>query len=173
MMSQSVDHLSLMVPFMDLVRDLHTCADEWDRRTQAERRDPERNESRLQALKVVNGALGYLVVNDASTRVEDLRAMLALLRHLADLFDQATQRAEAVCAGCAAPAEAIPCYLVSGIILVRAAGTSPEAIAITTTIAANTPERAADLALIRYAAEHALGYPPGWNEGPTVERITS
>jgi hypothetical protein len=172
-MSQTVYQLPPAIPFVDLILALQACAMEWDQRTQADRRDPERNESRLQALKVVNGARNYLLVNDAPERVEDLRAMQALLHHLADLYAQATQRAEDVCAGCVAPsgANALPCFRVSGTVLVRAADTTPEETPFATIVAANSPERAAWLALVQFSAEHALADVPEWYDGPTMERI--
>jgi len=171
-MSQPVYHLSSPVPFVDLVQVLQTCATEWDQRTQTDRGDAERNESRLQALKVVDGAKGYLAVNDAPERVEDLRAMHTLLSHLATVFAQATQRAEEVCAGGMAGVRDLPCFRVSGTVLVQSADSIPTEIPIATTVAANTPDRAAWLALRQFSAANATLHPiTEWYDGPVTERV--
>jgi len=166
--------LSSTVPFVDLVVEMQTCTIEWEQRTTADHANPERNESRLQALKVVHGAKGYLEMNDAPERVEDLRAMHALLNQLTTVFARATQRAEEMRAGDMplASTRELPHFRVSGTVLVCDDYSNPTEISLAITIAANTPERAAWLALRQFSKENRLAQPiTTWYEGPTTERI--
>jgi hypothetical protein len=173
-MSLPTFQLSFPVPFEDLLLELQTRATEWDKHTLADRGDPERNESRLQALKVVDGARGYLMVNDAPERVEGLRAMQVLLSQMATVFAQAAQRAEDVRDGgmSLTGTKDLPCFRVSGTVLVRSTDAIPTEIPIATSIAANTPERAAWMALQHFSAANALPHPvTEWYDGPVTERI--